>query len=332
MASKHELTVYEKARASAEMLFKDRSLSGRFSKLKTAPLKWDSEKSFALQQVMKNEYLAATVVANPLSLVNSMIDVASLGVSLSPTRGHAYLIPENIAGRPTVTVVVGYKGLEHLVLSSKSVRSIATELVYANDTFERGIRDGVPYADFKMARGDRGALEGGFCMAKLANGEMHVEWMSVEDIEGCHQAAIKKQKGKDPFTWTGPFKPEMQKKCIVRRASKHWVLPDNLVAALAMIDKAEPMDFSEPEDTMAVQIITEEHDAAVRKPLLELGMERDHITIWMDRQVQAWGHKGIDTYPDDGWERLRDALLERHQKVQEAKQASTSTPAEGAAP
>lgn len=316
----NEMSVYERATASATLLLKDPSVAGRFSKLKTAPLQWAAEKSYALQQILRNEYLAGTVVINPLSLCNALTDVAMLGVSLSPTLGHAYLIPEKIADKPTVTVMISYKGLEHLVLRSKAVRSINTELVYSNDTFERGTRDGVPYADFMMARGDRGQLEGGFCLSKLQNGERNVEWMSAEELEGCHAAAIKKQKGKDPFTWQGAFKGEMRKKCIVRRASKHWVLPNQLVAALAKMDEAEPMDFSGPDvepvvNVEAVVVLTPEHAEAIHEALRDERYGDTQITVWMERQAQAWGHKGLDTFPDAAWERLRDALVERKAKV-----------------
>jgi phage RecT family recombinase len=312
---KNELSVYDKATASATLLLKDPSVAGRFSKLKTAPLQWAAEKSYALQQILKNEYLAATVVSNPLSLCNALTDVAMLGVSLSPTLGHAYLIPEKIAEKATVTVMVSYKGLEHLVLKSKAVRSINTELVYSNDTFERGTRDGVPYADFVMARGERGTLEGGFCLSKLKNGERNVEWMSAEELEGCHAAATKKQK-KDPFTWQGAFKGEMQKKCIVRRAAKHWVLPTQLVDTLTRMDAAEPMDFSAPDTAPdTAPRLTPEHAEAIHEALRDEHYGDGQITVWMERQVQAWGHKGLESFPDDAWERLRDALIERKAKV-----------------
>lgn len=316
--SNQEMSVYDRATASATLLLKDPSLIGRFSKLKTAPLQWAAEKSYALQQILKNEYLAATVVSNPLSLCNALTDVAMLGVSLSPTLGHAYLIPEKIADKATVTVMVSYKGLEHLVLKSKAVRSINTELVYSNDTFERGTRDGVPYADFKMARGDRGTLEGGFCLSKLQNGERNVEWMSAAELEGCHAAATKKQK-RDPFTWQGPFKGEMEKKCIVRRASKHWVLPSQLVDALTQMDEMEPMDFSGPLNAEAVVMLSPEHAEAIHEALRDERYADPQITVWMERQVQAWGHKGLEAFPDDAWERLRDALIERKAKVAAAE-------------
>lgn len=312
----NELTVYDRATAAATLLLKDPALARPYYRNKESTLRWAAEKGYALQQILKNEYLAATVVSNPLSFVNAMKDLGHLGVSLSPTLSHAYLIPETIGGKATVTVSLGYKGLEHLVLSSKAVRSINTELVYTNDTFERGTaEDGTPYATFKMARGERGELEGGFCLSKLKNGERNVEWMTAEELEGCHAAATKKQK-QDPFTWRGAFKGEMYKKCIVRRASKHWVLPISLVKAFTQMDALEPMDFTEDTQPIdAVVLLTPEHAGAIHEALRDDTMGDDHITVWMDRQAQAWGHKGLDSYPDDGWEKLRDALIERKQKI-----------------
>lgn len=326
-----ELTVYDKATEAARAILKDKSFISMFGKRKKAPLDLAAERHYVEVLIGRSEFLADTVASNPMSLITAMLDAATLGVSLSPTLSHAYLIPEKVSNKYTVTLSVSYRGLESLVLKSKAVRAIDTELVYSNDTFERGNRDGTPFVNFSMARGERGTLEGSFCMSKLANGELHVEWMDAAELEGCHQAAIAKQK-RDPITWRGPFKGEMYKKCVVRRAAKHWVLPDRLVEVLQNIERLDPMEFNANpvQESPAIQVITQGHLRDIRESLNAMGMEDAAINIWLNMQTQAWGHSGIEAYPDDGWEKLRDKLIERRHTVEKLQQERLQKQAEAA--
>lgn len=310
-----QMTIYERADAAVMPILKDRQTSGRFSKLKSRPLKWEAERQFVLQLIHRDEKLAAAVAENPASLALAMIDMAILGVSLSPVRGHAYLVPQSVKGVNGVTALLSYKGLENLALTSKTVKSIQTELVYSKDAFRRGSNDTGAFVEFEMARGDRGILEGAYCRAKLDNDEVHVEWMTADELDGCHAAATAKQ-GKEPFAWRGKFKGEMQKKCVVRRAAKHWVLTEGFENAIKSMDAADPMSFEpDNEATALVTLLSDEHLALIRDALREAGLTDDHANHWLEMQAKAWGHAGLEFYPDDGWERLRDALLQRKDKV-----------------
>jgi recombination protein RecT len=332
----NQISIQSKARQALEPIFKDKSVTGRYSRAKMDKgIQWEVEKNFALQLMERNEKLAITAGTNPLSFANAMVDMAVIGVSLSPTLGHAYLIPENINGVATIVSLISYKGLENLALKSKTVLSINTELVYSKDSFSRGTNETGAYVVFEMARGERGFLEGGFCRAKMANGETHVEWMTADELQGCHEAATAKQ-GKEPFTWKGKFQNEMRKKCVVRRAAKHWVLPSKFMLALKAMDEADPMDFSQPHEpakATAVTLISQAHINAIREDLVNAGVLPSAVDHWLASKAKAMGyHNGLDSYPDEEWTALRDSLLDRQAKVKEKRANEAKPKTTGEAP
>lgn len=314
--------LYERAISEIDTFLSQKSFIGRFSKVKKRHIKFEQEKQAVLKLICKSEATAKAAMANPQSVADAMIDAARIGITLYPTLGYAYLVPESFADRPSIQLVIGYKGLEQLALKSKTVKQITTELVHANDTFRRGMnKDGSTWVEFEMARGDRGKLEGGYCRALLANGTQHVEWMSVNEIDGCEAAATAKQRGKKPASWSGAFRPEMQKKCVVRRASKHWVIDDDFAGVLETLDRLDPMDFDarqEKDDAPAeeVLVLTGEHKAEIVKQLADRNVDADKANGWIEKQCEAFGYKdGSANCPDSRWEEVRDKLIARADNI-----------------
>lgn len=312
--------LYGEAMSVVEAKLKQHSFIGRFSKTKKRHIKFEQEKQAVLKLICKSESTARAAIANPDSVADAMLDAARIGITLYPTLGYAYLVPEKFADKPSVQLVIGYKGLENLALASKTVRQITTELVYANDTFRRGMnKDGSSWVEFEMARGDRGQMEGGFCRALLANGTQHVEWMSRKEIDGC-EAAAKAKQGKTPASWSGAFRPEMQKKCIVRRASKHWVLDDDFAKVLETLDRLDPMDFNarqeESAPAEAVVVLTAEHKAEIIKELAQRNVDDDKANGWVEKQCEALGYKdGSAEFPDERWEEIKTKLIARADNI-----------------
>lgn len=320
--------LYDEAKRVVEAVLDKRTI-GAFSKRKRGTVRWDVEKQAVLRAVCKEERIAEAAIANPESVKEAMLTAAGLGITLHHTLGYAYLVPETFADRPGVGLVVGYKGLEQLALKSGTVKNIQTDLIYSNDTFRRGMnRDGTSWVEHEPSRGDRGVLEGAFCRAILANGTNYVEFMDVDEINACESAADAKQGGYAK-AWKGPFRKEFQKKSVVRRAAKHWILEGEFAEHLKKLDELEPMDFDavntnkrapapvEPE----VTTLTDAHKQAIIQQLgNEFDMPADQSAGWIERQCEAWGHPaGSKTYADANWEKVRDALVARATKMKQAK-------------
>lgn len=325
--------LYEEAIAQIDEYLSQKKVTGRFSKRKQRHIKFDQEKQAVLKLICKSEKTAITAMGNPESLVDALIESASLGISLHPSLGYAYLVPETFGDKPSIGLVIGYKGLEQLALKTRTVKQITTELVYSNDKFRRGMKeDGSTFVDFEAARGVRDELEGGFCRALMSNGTMHIEWMSANELEGCKAAATRKQGG-TPASWSGDFRGEMYKKCIVRRAAKHWIIDDEFAAVLATMDRLDPMDFSPEKEAPPVEevvTLTDEHHKIIKGILLnEKHMNIEQINGWIERQSEAFGYKGGSAeLPDARWEELRDRLVARADnmiKLQQEKVAEKDT-------
>jgi phage RecT family recombinase len=297
--------------------------AARFNAQKWGDLKWQNEKMYALQIIERatTDALAKAVMANPLSLVTALLDVAALGLTLSPQAGLVYLIPEAPKAGMTqsVNAKVSYKGMEQAVLSSGTVSGITTRLVYANDSFELGENETGTYVNFKQARGDRGALEGGFCRATYANGFSYVEWMSTVDFDAIEAQATKKNFGKKPFTYTGGFSDEMKKKGIVRRASKHWPRSPVIDRVMAQYDREVPMDFSDAIEGTAVEVLNAVEIAGLEK-MLEAIPEEMRI-VWLQRVAEAKGYPGIEFVPVDLLTDITAMLVKRRDMVLERKAA-----------
>lgn len=276
-------------------------------------LKWQTEKMYVMQLIQRSDYLAQAILENPISLMTALQDAANLGLSLSPSLGHVYLIPQRPkAGDPLeVTAKVSYKGMEQVVLTSGTVLSITTELVYANDTFRFGTNIDGPFLEFVMNRGERGELEGGFCLAKYQNGEHHIEWMTAADIKGCKEAATRAQNGKVPAVWVGAFANEQRKKCVVRRAAKHWPATPVLEKMIAKFDVDNPMDFDKANviDGQSTVLLNDDQVQEIRAALTEL--TDDDAAVWMQLAAKARGFDGVREVPVDHFDELKESLVKR---------------------
>jgi phage RecT family recombinase len=318
----------DKAIAAMEAIWADKSVQGSYARAKQKHIDFTAEKEAVRRQIGKNDFLGEAVTQNAASAMAAMQEIASLGLSLSPLLGHAFLMGERLNGKMVVNPSVGYRGLEMLAIRAKLVKHIQCELVYERDTFRRGMNEnGENYVVYEMARGkDHGVLEGAFCRAMMTNGSIDVEYMTVEELDGCKAAATLFRKGTTPATWTGAFVGEMQKKCVVRRASKHWDVSGDFVRAIELIDRNEPMAFKgddapPAEESATIEPISQPHREEIMGLLKAKGVEQAKAESWMKAQTSAWGHPTLDHYPDGEWEKLRDVLLERVKKVEEARKA-----------
>lgn len=297
-----------------------RSVAARFNAGQVVNLDWSAEKRYALSILTdpNNSYLLGCALDNPASVAEALLDLSRLGLSLSPTMKQAYLIPYRTDGVAKVTLCPSYIGMEQAVLRSGKVTVIQTDLVHENDTFRRWTDDTGAKFLHEPARRDRGKLEGAFCLAKFANGESHLEWMPVEDIEACYQAGVRKNKGKVPPSWKY-FRPEMEKKCAVRRAAKHWPTDKHVENIMGQMDKADPMDFGEPESRKEIKgeatlLMNEDQIAQLEDSLIQV--EETKRGVWVQRTAEAMGYPGgpLDV-PEERFEDMKDRLMARMEKV-----------------
>lgn len=208
------------------------------AKEENLPLSFTKECGFATQSLNANSMLMNTAQANPQSLKNALVNVASIGLSLNPALGQAYLVPRNKA----VCLDIGYRGMIAHATKTGAVTSITAGLVYKNDVFEKWEDENGPH--FKHSEppfgDDRGEIVGAYCRAMLPGGGSHVFTMSVAEIE---TRRAQSQQGKsDKGPWHTHY-DQMALKTVIRAASKFW--PSRATTDEPLFPTAT---FSEPDD------------------------------------------------------------------------------------
>jgi recombination protein RecT len=207
---------------------------------------WEKESQFAIQALQANDYLNKIAWNNRESLQNSIINVASIGISLNPAQKHAYLVPRD----SKVCLDISYMGLLHLAMKTGSILWGQAKLVYANDKYENTGIDSAPI-HVQQTFGEKGAIVGVYCTVKTAEGAYLTEEMDIEALDKV-KATSKAAKG--PWkTWP----EEMMRKTVVKRGSKYWPDRERLSSAVDVLNEHEGLTETEKE-VYGPKLISEE--------------------------------------------------------------------------
>lgn len=204
-------------------------------------LNWENECIFAKQQLEKNNFTLKVASNNVDSLKAAILNVAAIGISLNPAKQHAYLVPRDNA----VCLDISFQGLKKIATDSGAIEWAKVELVYDSDEFEWAGPTSSPLHKADPFS-DRGAIRGGYCIAKLPSGEYMTEVMSVEEINKIRDTSKAFKAGGGP--WVNWYE-EMAKKTILKRAFKQWPQTPNckrerLEAAVSASHETEGSAFT----------------------------------------------------------------------------------------
>ena len=201
---------------------------------------WVEESQFALQAIQSNDKLAQCA---PHTVQNAIINVASIGLTLQPALGYAYLVPESVKYKDAnnreywqqeCTLKVSFKGLMKIATDSGSIMWCKAEVVKEQDTFEYKGPCALPN-HIMQPFGDRGKTVGVYCIAKTHDGDYLVDIMNAAEITKIKGAA------KTKYVWDA-WPDEMSKKAIIKRSSKQWPKTEQserLDQAIAVVNEYE---------------------------------------------------------------------------------------------
>tara|TARA_R110002124_G_C8839675_1_gene505438 strand:+ start:112 stop:1077 length:966 start_codon:yes stop_codon:yes gene_type:complete len=204
-------------------------------------VKWEQESQFAIQ-ALSNEYCANAVMSNPASLQNAIINVAAVGISLNPALKHAYLVPRAVkkGQAPVICLDISYMGLLHIAMQSGSIKWGQAKIVYANDTYINNGIDKAPTHNQDTFSKDKGPVIGVYCTVKTPDGDYLTEEM---DVDALHKVEASSKAANGPWkTW----REEMQRKTVVKRASKYWPKIERLSHAIEALNYHEGLDDLTP--------------------------------------------------------------------------------------
>lgn len=219
------------------------------------------EASFAMQILKDNDYLMGIALENQDSLRMAVINVAAVGLTLSPLKALAYLVPR----KKRICLDISYRGFVQLAADCGAIKWAKAEIVCQKDIY---VFNGVgkePEHQFTPFA-DRGNIIGVYCLAKTGNDEFILDHMAIDEVYHLRNRSeswkAHKSKGSD-----SPWKTderEMIKKTIIRRAQKMWPMTDHhnrIERAQEVANEAEeihvgaPIDVNEGDHILGVEKI-----------------------------------------------------------------------------
>lgn len=258
---------------------------------------WEKESMFALQALSSNTLLQK---CEPHSIRDSVINIASIGLSLNPALKHCALIPRynNQLKIYECHADPMYQGLIAIATDGERVNNVWAEVVrerdredgnfkYFGGTDPKVIHTPDPFMSEEM----RGPVIGAYCVAEIAgSSHPHVTFMTIEEIENVRdKSELYKKKKKGP--WVDWF-DEMAKKTVIKRAQKTWPKGtgrlERAVQLAHIADGYAEMEKGQTIDVKPVEIITEDEAkelrAAARKA--HLRVERIYKAFNIDKMEE----------------------------------------------
>ena len=110
-------------------------------------IKWEQEIFFVEQALSNNQTLYRAALNNIKSFQTAILNLVAIGVSLSPAKKHAYLVPRasKRGEKQIVFLDISYQGLIHLATQSGLIEWVQSQLVYENDRYiNQGIISEIP--------------------------------------------------------------------------------------------------------------------------------------------------------------------------------------------
>jgi len=159
----------------------------------------------------------------PQSIYTAAMQAAVLNLSCDPNIGHAYLVPYGKSAK----LIVGYKGLHALAVSTGKYRYINVAKVYEGESVEEDRITGF----MKFTGGKKSNTIIGYIGAfEMTNGYAKTIYMSVEEIHEIAQKYSHSYNRQDSAWKTSTI--EMEKKTVLRQLLRKWGVLDPTTALL----------------------------------------------------------------------------------------------------
>lgn len=233
-----------------------------------SPQKLDRMRRIAMSEINKTTELQR---CDPVSIMGSLVHIATFGLEPGAGFGHAYLVPF----KNTCTVIIGYRGFIELARRSGEIASIHSRVVYENDEFyiEYGMEEKLVHKPNTKEQGD---MIGVYAIAKLKTGVTMFEYMRKDQVDAI------KDKVRNQHVWSQHYE-EMARKTAVRRLYKY--LPSSPEVAQAMeLEDTEPeqqknwevidADYTPPEPETDAKKIGEMAEQDAEEKALEARREK----------------------------------------------------------
>ena len=252
----------------------------RLAKIHEA-VNFEREASFALQALKANPYLARVAAADKDSLKTAILNVAAIGLSLSPVHKLAYLVPR----KGKICLDISYRGYIQLAVDCGAIQWALAELVCEKDKFQLRGLGSEPLHEFEPF-GDRGNVIGAYCAAKTHGGEFITISMSIKDIHDIRDRSEAWKAYKIDKNKTNPWvtdSSEMSKKTVIRRAYKSWPMTDSRQRMDQVIDILPDPEIVDQNNERVVEPIANHSFSIIHDLLNQIERTEEQFVVHLGR-------------------------------------------------
>jgi phage RecT family recombinase len=164
------------------------------------------------------------------SILDSVRVAATLRLEPTGILGEGYIVKY----KNTAQFEAGYRGLMKLARRSGQIDTMDSQVVYTADTFQVDLGTEPRILHHPTITGDRGNFLGAYAWARLTNGELIIEWMTMADLERVRKSSRNSSGEHSP--WVN-HPGEMYRKTVIKRLMKR--LPLGTDGELALTHEAE---------------------------------------------------------------------------------------------
>lgn len=285
-----------------------------------AQLKWASEREHVKSIIAKSKRLQECI---PITIYQSILQTASMGLTLNPALQHCYLIPRR-AGENGPMICYpspGYRGMIHMCMDSGQLIQMRAIEVYQADKFrfmgpiEKPVHEPVLTDTHREQKFCKGA----YAICEYTNGSYSTEYVDRNTIDTIRKMSEVPNSIMFTKLWTEGFK-----KIAIRRLCKTVSINSvRLNVAIDVLNKHEGITF-DPHDGRTL-----EHDddsAPADEPPEAIGL--DHLTILRDlcsesrlreeKLCEVYGINQLDELPLHLYDAAKARLEARLQKKEVA--------------
>lgn len=266
-------------------------------------------KRVALTTIFDNPNLLSL---NRESLMVALLKAAGLGLNCDGTMGEAYLVPYG----NKVQLIIGYKGLVSLALSTGKYEDIGACVVYSMDKFEISLGTNRYIKHIPYDGEDRGSLKSAYAYAVTNTGRELFEHMNKYELEAHGKQYSKGYSRKDSI-WQNNV-PAAWKKTVIRRLSNCLLLSVKAQQVMA-IEKKMDAEMDIPEEKLEEVIDVQEVNDDVQTPPADDTNKTGNNTLLGTLEKQDAG-KTVDTKADEIIKETKKHLKEKNQDLTEDEQ------------
>jgi recombination protein RecT len=232
-------------------------------------------------QLVLRQVKEKLIECTPSSVIVSILDCASLGLSPDPALGHAYFVPyKNKKGILECKFMPGYKGYISLMMRN-GVETVDARIVYSNDLFEvsLGTDAYIKHIPNPKLNESRGEIIGAYAIMKLKGVERpKFEVMSLGEIKKAQ--AESKYGTADDSPWVKWFE-SMCKKTVIKNLARYAELsPD--INKLVTVDEANEYEIKINRSFAAPVIESNSSGFDSHPAIIELHRGLENIPVGME--------------------------------------------------